>query len=120
MSLNAYRRAQEIGASPRGTEYRLMSQITAEMITARDAGLSGAQLMPALHRNRRAWSTFSAVCAAPDNQLADALRAQIISLALWVDRHTSEVVRGRESINDLIEVNRTIIEGLASENLEAA
>jgi flagellar protein FlaF len=120
MSLNAYRRAQEIGASPRATEYRLMSQITAEMIAARDNGLKGGQLMPALHRNRRAWGTFSAVCAAPDNQLPDDLRARIISLALWVDRHTTDVVRGTESIDDLISVNRAIIEGLASENLNAA
>lgn len=120
MSLNAYRRAQEIGASPRATEYRLMSQITAEMITARDAGLNGVQLMPALHRNRRAWGTFSAVCAAPDNQLPDDLRARIISLALWVDRHTSEVVRGKESIDDLININRVIIDGLSGENLAAA
>lgn len=120
MSLNAYRRAQEIGASPRATEYRLMSQITAEMISARDAGLKGAELMPALHRNRRAWSTFSSVCAAPDNQLPEDLCARIISLAIWVDRHTSDVVRGRESIDDLISVNRAIIEGLSAENRAAA
>lgn len=120
MSLNAYRRAQEIGASPRATEYRLMSQITAEMISARDAGLQGAALMPALHRNRRAWSVFSSACAAPNNQLPEDLCARIISLALWVDRHTSQVVRGRESIDDLISINRTIIEGLSGENRDAA
>lgn len=120
MSLNAYRRAQEIGASPRGTEYRLMSQITAEMIAARDAGLAGAKLMPTLHRNRRAWSTFSNVCQATGNQLPDDLRARIISLAMFVDRHTTEVVCGREGVEDLIQLNRAIIDGLASENLEAA
>lgn len=120
MSLNAYRRAQEIAATPRGTEYRLMSQITAELMAARDGGLSGAALMPALHRNRRAWSTFSTLCASPENQLPEELRARIISIALWVERYTSDVVRGRESIDDLILVNRAIIEGLSSENREAA
>lgn len=120
MSLNAYRRAQEIGASPRGTEYRLMSQITAEMIAARDAGLAGVKLMPALHRNRRAWSTFSTVCSAPDNQLPEDLRARIISLAIFVDRHTTEVVCGREAVDDLIHLNRAIIDGLSAENREAA
>lgn len=119
MSLNAYRRAQSIAETPRATEYRLMSQITGEMINARDAGLSGAALMPALHRNREAWTTFSAVCAAPGNQLPDALRAGIISLALWVERYTSDVVAGHDSIDDLIAVNRALIDGLANENLAA-
>lgn len=120
MSLNAYRRAQEIAATPRGTEYRLMSQITAELIAARDTGLSGVTLMPALHQNRRAWSTFATLCADPENQLPEDLRARIISIALWVERYTSQVVRNRESIEALIEVNRAIIEGLSNENREAA
>lgn len=120
MSLNAYRRAQEIAATPRGTEYRLMSQITSEMIAARDAGLSGTALMPVLHHNRRAWSTFATVCAAPDNQLPEDLRARIISLALWVERYTSDVVRSLETIDALIGVNRAIIEGLSNENRAAA
>lgn len=120
MSLNAYRRAQEIAATPRSTEYRLMSQVTAEMIAARDAGLTGVGLMPALHRNRRTWSTFSTLCADPENQLPEDLRARIISIAMWVERHTTDVVCGRESIDDLILVNRAIIEGLANENRDAA
>lgn len=118
MSVNAYRRAQEIAATPRSTEYRLMSEVTAEMIAARDVGLSGAALMPALHRNRCVWSTFAVLCADDANQLAPALRAQIISIALWVERFTTEVARARESIDDLIQVNRTIIEGLTHENRE--
>ena len=120
MSLDAYRRVRRIAESPRAAEYRLMSEITGEMIGARDAGLTGVQLMPALHRNREVWSTFSALCGAPGNKLPDSLRASIISIALWVERHTSEVVTGRDSIDDLIAVNRSVIEGLASENLHLA
>lgn len=116
MSLNAYRRAQEISATPRNTEYRLMNQVTAELIAARDAGLKGPELMPALHHNRTVWNTFGTLCASSDNQLPEELRARLISIAMWVDRHTSDVVRGRESIEDLIHINRAIIEGLSSEN----
>jgi flagellar protein FlaF len=82
------------------------------MIQARDTGLKGVALMPALGRNREAWNAFSTACGAPGNQLPDTLRASIISIALWVERHTSEVVTGRDSIDELIEVNRAIIEGL--------
>ena len=120
MSLDAYRRVRTIAETPRATEYRLMSQITGEMIQARDGGLIGAALLPSLHRNREVWSTFSSTCAAPGNQLPAELRASIISIALWVDRYTSEVVAGRDSIDDLITVNRAIIDGLANENLQAA
>ena len=120
MSINAYRRVRGIGETPRSQEFRLMSEITGEMISARDRGLSGVALLPALHRNREAWTTFSAMCAAPGNKLPAGLRAGIISLALWVERFTSEVVTGRDSIDELITVNRSIIDGLARENLQAA
>lgn len=116
MSLNAYRRTQSIVATPRETERRLMSQITGDLIDARDAGLTGAALMPALHRNREVWGHFASLCTQSDNQLPDALRASIISLALWVERHTSAVVVGRDSIEDLIDVNRSLIVGLTGEN----
>jgi flagellar protein FlaF len=112
MSLAAYQRTRQIAETPREAEYRLMSQITGEMIHARDSGLQGAALMPSLGRNREAWSTFSSACGAPGNQLPPPLRASIISIALWVDRFTSEVVAGRDSIDELITVNRAIIEGL--------
>ena len=120
MSINAYRRVRGIAESPRGQEFRLMSEITGEMIVARDSGLSGVALLPALHRNREVWTTFSTMCAAPGNKLPHALRASIISLALWVERFTTEVVTGRDRIDELITVNRSIIDGLAKENLQPA
>jgi flagellar protein FlaF len=113
MSLNAYHRARNIVETPRQAERRLMCEITGEMIHARDAGHVKGALMPPLHRNRELWSTFSAVCGTAGNELPAPLRASIISLALWVDQFTSDVVAGRESIDDLISVNRDIIDGLS-------
>lgn len=113
MSLNAYQRARSIVENPRATEFRLMSQITGDMMHARDSGFCGAALAPVLHRNREVWSVFSSACGAPGNELSDQLRASIISIALWVDRFTSEVIAGRDSIDALIEVNRSIAEGLS-------
>ena len=115
MSLHAYQRARTVAEDPRAAEHRLVSQITGEMLHARDAGLAGAALMPVLHRNREMWSLFGAACGAPGNGLPDALRASIVSIGLWVDRFTSEVVAGRESIEDLIAVNRSVAEGLAGQ-----
>ncbi|MFC0686516.1 MULTISPECIES: flagellar biosynthesis regulator FlaF [Novosphingobium] len=116
MSINAYRRVQKVIASPRGTEYRLMSQVTGEMIAARDSGLKGAALMAPLHRNRQVWGTFASICATSGNRLPDELRATIISIGLWVTKYTSSVMTGSGTIDDLIDVNRAIIEGLSNEN----
>jgi flagellar biosynthesis activator protein FlaF len=113
MSLASYQRVRAAAETPRATEYRLVGEITGEMLDAWEKGARGPALMPALHRNREMWSTFSAVCGAQGNALPDKLRASIISIALWVDRFTSDVVAGREPIDPLIDVNRSVLEGLA-------
>lgn len=114
MSVDAYRKARAITERPRAVEQRLMTEITQEMIGTRLAGFRGSQLMPALHRNREVWSAFSAVCSAQGNLLPPDLRARMISLSIWVDRYTSDVIAGRDSIDDLIDVNLAIIEGLGA------
>jgi flagellar biosynthesis activator protein FlaF len=120
MTLSAYQAARSRAETPRAAEYRLIMEITGEMMTAEETGLKGAMLMPPLHRNREMWSAFAADCGSGGNGLPKELRAQIISLALWVERYTSDVVAGRESIGELIGLNRTIVEGLRGERLQAA
>ncbi|MET3722405.1 flagellar biosynthesis regulator FlaF [Sphingomonas trueperi] len=112
MTINAYQAARSRAETPRAAELRLMREITGEMQTAHEAGLKGALLMPSLYRNREMWTAFVTDCGARGNNLPVELRAKIISLGLWVDRFTSDVVAGRESIMELIQVNRTIMEGL--------
>ncbi|MBO9713462.1 flagellar biosynthesis regulator FlaF [Sphingomonas sp.] len=120
MTLSAYQAARARAETPRSAEYRLMSEITGEMMAAESAGARGALLMPPLHRNREMWSAFVSDCGATGNRLPPELRAQIISLGLWVDRFTSDVIAGREAIGELISLNRTIMEGLRGERLAAA
>ncbi|EZP48691.1 flagellar biosynthesis regulator FlaF [Sphingomonas sp. RIT328] len=113
--LDAYQRVQALSATPRALEYRLISEVTHQLIEARDQGWQGVELMQPLHQNRRLWSTLAVLCASPGNKLPSDLRASIISLSLWVDRHTSDVMRRRDSIDALISVNTAIMEGLSSE-----
>lgn len=112
MTLNAYQAARARAETPRSAELRLLGEITGEMMEAEERGLKGALLMPPLHRNRQMWNAFSNDCNDPNNGLPRDLRAQIVSIGLWVDRFTSDVIAGRERIRELIEVNRTIMEGL--------
>jgi flagellar protein FlaF len=114
MSLQAYRKAAQQAESPRQAEYRLFGEVTRALMRASEADVNDIQTrIDALDWNRRMWSTLASDCAMPGNSLSMELRAQIISLSLWVSRHTSAVMRRQEDIEPLIEVNKTIMQGLA-------
>lgn len=115
MSLDAYAKRQQATESPRETEYRLFARVTAAMIEARDKGLKGGALMESLDWNRRLWSTLALDCSQPGNQLPEQTRAQIISLSIYVSKTVSKVMRGEAHIDDLISLNRIIMEGLAQQ-----
>lgn len=114
MSIQAYQRAATRAEDPRDLEYRALGHVTAGLVRARDAGKADlGALALALHENRRLWRVFAADCAAPENALPQAARARIISLALFVERHTSDVLRTGADIELLIDINRSTMEGLA-------
>ncbi len=120
MSLQAYQRVAQRAESPRQTEYRLFGDVTrALMEVAEGADVAPAARIEALDWNRRLWSTLSNDCSRPDNALPNPVRAKIISLAIWVNRHTSAVIRGGAGVELLIEVNRAIMQGLMTQS-EAA
>ncbi|MEO0413031.1 MAG: flagellar biosynthesis regulator FlaF [Pseudomonadota bacterium] len=113
MSLDAYRKTQNQSETPQQIEYRLFANVTRSLIELRDMeNPTPRQKMDALDWNRRLWSTLSSDCGAPGNNLPKDLRAQIISLSLWVSRFTSEVARGGATLDALIDVNTAIMEGL--------
>lgn len=113
MSYNAYQQTQNAAEQPRQTEYRLFAEVTRKLMEVNSRDKLDSVTMDALDWNRRLWSTLSSDCGAKGNALTPELRAGIISLSIWVSRHTSLVMRGSEKIEDLISINRTIMEGLA-------
>jgi flagellar biosynthesis activator protein FlaF len=113
LGVSAYKRTIVSTENPRAVEHRLMNQVTGALINVHNSNQRGAALVETLHWNRDVWNTFSALCSGSENGLPAPLRAGIISLALWVDRHSSEVIAGRGSVADLIEINRMIMEGLS-------
>ncbi|ATQ43453.1 flagellar biosynthesis regulator FlaF [Caulobacter mirabilis] len=120
MSLQAYQQAAARSENPRDAEYRLFGQVTRALLDAAAKPPGDIQgRIHALDWNRRLWSTLATDCADSSNVLPDALRAQIISLSLWVSRHTSAVIRKEESIDDLIEINKIMMQGLSGQS-EAA
>ncbi|HYD88261.1 MAG TPA: flagellar biosynthesis regulator FlaF [Vitreimonas sp.] len=114
MSIKAYQRAATQAEQPRELEYRAFGQATAGLVRLKEGAPTIAEKVAAIDLNRRLWNMLSADCAAPENQLPMALRGQIISLALWVSRYSSEVLRDGADVEPLIDVNRTMMEGLAA------
>ena len=114
MSLRAYQQVAAKTESPRGAEYRLFGQVTRALMEAAASDRSDLQVrINALDWNRRVWRVMADDCMKDSNPLSESLRAQIISLALWVGRHSSAVMRGKAAFEDLIEVNRAIMQGLS-------
>lgn len=121
MSLQAYKTAAQRAENPREAEYRLFGQVTRALMEAAKADPNDiATRIDALDWNRRLWSTLATDCADPDNALPRPLRAQIISISLWVGRHTSAVMRREEEIEPLVEINRMVMQGLSGGAQEAA
>ena len=116
MSLQAYQKAAEHAEGPKQTEYRLFGLVTRALMDAEQTDVSDFNgRMKALHWNRRLWTTLAADCASPDNRLPMQLRASIISLSIWVDKHTSDVMQKNAAIQPLIDINRIIMQGLSGQ-----
>ena len=114
MSLQAYQKAAQRAENPRDAEFRLFGQVTRALIDAAQADESDLRTrMDALDWNRRLWSALATDCSNSDNSLPQAVRAHIISLSLWVNRHTSAVMRKEEEFEPLIDINRMIMQGLS-------
>jgi flagellar protein FlaF len=116
MSLQAYQRVAAQAETSREAEYRLFGQVTRALIEAAQLDENDIRgRMDALDWNRRLWSTLATDCADSGNRLPDPVRAQIISISIWVARHTSAVMRREEQIEPLIDINRIIMQGLSNQ-----
>lgn len=112
MSHDAYRKARN--ADPRSAEYAAFAKATGALIdAANDDRGDLKRLIEAIDLNKRLWDTLAADCASPQNKLPKELRAGIVSLAAFVRRHSSAVMREKESLDPLIDVNRMIMDGLS-------
>ncbi|MGA7675002.1 MAG: flagellar biosynthesis regulator FlaF [Rhizomicrobium sp.] len=112
MTLKAYQNTQRITEDSRQTEYRLFGHVTGALIGAQKVHASGGSLVEVIDWNRRVWRTLAADCLDEHNQLPEGVRAQIVSLSLWVTKYSREVTRKGAPLDPLIAINRTIMEGL--------
>jgi flagellar protein FlaF len=43
------------------------------------------------------------------------LRAKLVSISIWVERHTASVLTGKDDVQELIDVNQMVIAGLSGQ-----
>lgn len=108
---NPYAEAIAQTETPREREYRLLARANRLLSATKDKD-DIATLYRAVLYNRQVWNTFLIDLTDERNGLPKELKGALISIGIWVDKFSDPVCDGDESVDDLIEVNRTIMEGL--------
>jgi flagellar protein FlaF len=116
MSLRAYQQAAQRAETPRDVEYRLFAQVTRALLDVKSKPREDLRAwIDVLHWNRRIWAALADDCSSPTNALPEQTRAQVISLSLFVHRTTSQVMRREADVDVLIDLNRTMMQGLSGQ-----
>lgn len=109
----AYNDAATPVRDDRSAEYQAFARVTRALQVAKDAGSSDmVKLAEAVFLNRRLWGILGGDVSADDNGLPDALKAQILSLSIFVQKHSSAVLNGSGDVEALIEINMNVMRGL--------
>jgi flagellar biosynthesis activator protein FlaF len=80
---------------------------------ASSGGTYGKESVEAIYFTRRVWIRFIEDLGNPENQLEDELRANLISIAIWILKEV-EKIRKRESTNfqGIIDITTIIKDGI--------
>ena len=100
-------------ADARDRERQLLNRSIALLDEARQAGADSLKAIEALHFMNRLWTTFVEDLGNVENALPKELRANLISIGLWLLREAEEVRQGRsQNFEGLIEVSQIIRDGI--------
>ena len=105
-----YRTAQKVVSTPIQIEADLIGKITREIELQRHQG--GPDYVKVLHQNVQLWNALSADLLCEENKYPTNLKASLISLSIWVEKHTRKVLHEGGDVDALIDVNRSIVSGL--------
>jgi flagellar protein FlaF len=104
---------EESPRAMRTQERQAVERIIAMLRAASGKPATSPEMVEALYYLRRLWAIFADDLASDDNELPEATRAGLISIAIWVNKEIDLVQSGaRTDLTPLIEVNETIRDGL--------
>lgn len=100
-------------ADAKDRERQLLTRSILLLMDASKAGANSMEAVEALHFTNRVWTTFVEDLGNPENALPKELRANLISIGLWLLREAEEVRQGRsQNFEGLIEVSQIIRDGI--------
>jgi flagellar protein FlaF len=99
----------------RATEYAAFQKVTARLVRAGREDAPVRERAEALYDNRRLWSVLAADLASDVNGLPDALRARLVSLAVFSLEQSARALRDPAALQPLVEVNTAVMRGLSGD-----
>ena len=100
-------------ADARDRERQLLSRSIEMLIKASEIGANSSEAIEALNFTNRVWTSLMDDLGNPENALPKELRANLISIGLWLLRESEDIRQGRnESFEGLIEVSQIIRDGI--------
>jgi flagellar protein FlaF len=104
---------EETPQSARAREKMALEHSIGLLEAAAELGPNSRDSIEALHFCRRLWAMLLEDLAHPDNALPKQLRADLISIGIWIMREAEEIRLGRsKNFKGIIDVTRVIAEGL--------
>lgn len=114
LAFKAYGEVKQRTAGEKEIEYALFRQITDALKQVSDSDdVQPADWAEAIHRNQQLWTTIAIDLLHPGNALPDEMKRSLLYLAEFVRQSSMKIMSGEGDIADLIEVNQSIMQGLA-------
>lgn len=115
--LSAYQSVEKATLSGRELEASVLMKaalLLAEVKEQWDTPQLDERLDVALRNNQRIWTVFQAELTEPDNPMPVEIKRNLLSLSVFVDRRTFELMAKpeREKLDILIAINKNIAAGL--------
>lgn len=100
-------------ADAKDRERQLLSRSIDLLAAAREKGPQSMEATQAIYFMNRVWTTFVEDLGSEDNELPQELRANLISIGLWLLREAEDIRQGRsDNFEGLIEVSQIIRDGI--------
>ncbi|MCY1707177.1 flagellar biosynthesis regulator FlaF [Pannonibacter sp. SL95] len=104
----------DFGRDQRAEERQAMDLVIAQLELARERGPRSRETIEAVYNTRRLWSYFIDNLAEETNELPVEIRADLISIGIWVIKELERIRRQEtDSLDALIEINIIIRDSLA-------
>jgi flagellar protein FlaF len=115
--LRAYQQTQQANLSGRDLEAMAFTRAALKLEDAKKLTDNPAEYGKALRFNHLLWTIIQADIVEPENKLPPEIKANIMSLSIFVDKQTAKALRSRDAadLESLININKNLAAGLRND-----